>query len=235
MFAGVSSAQAQTAGVCIFDGLSGKLDDGHGHGIQNAQFDASIDIERGSYSFATGGGVGAIEAVCAGVFAGEPEVDINAEISSNGFYDNIICGTGFAHDLDGSGTVIGGTTESVPPVLDSNTISISGAGYEIPFVAGNGPLLIGPNGKPALAALTEQNPPFAPDTHAPTHGPDGAPGTGPPSGMHGDVVSAFTGVGAVHITPRAPDNCVNAAAEADGFNDTDEFLVSGFFVATDLP
>jgi hypothetical protein len=223
----------------VFDGLSGKLSDGHpGHGIENAQFDASLDIERGSYSFSTGGGVGTIQAVCAGVFAGEPEIDLNAQIISNGFYDNIICGTGFAHDLDGDNTIIGGVTDTpnVPPVLDGGeAYTLGNIGYEVPFIDRDGPLLIGPDGKIPLAGLTEAGIwPFGNDTHAPLHGADGVAG-GPFSAQHGLVDSDYTGRGDVHITPRSPDNCFNAFAEDGVFNDTDEFLVSGHFTITDAP
>jgi hypothetical protein len=165
-------------------------------GIENLANDPPLDVDRGSYSFSTGGGAGGLQAVCAGLFAGEPELDTDANIESDGFYDSIICGTGFAHDLDGDNTIVFGTSESVPPVLDATTYSLGNAGYEIPFVAGNGPLLIGPDGKPALSGLSQN---IASDMNAPTHGPDGVGG-----GMHGAVDSSYTGVGAVHITPRAP-------------------------------
>lgn len=213
MFAGISSAQAQTAGVCIFTGLSGQLQANGaavGTGIQNADLDfqqaatlngAPLDVERGSYNF---GGSG----TCAGVLNGAPQTG-TFPITSSGNYDNIVCGTGFAHDLDGNGTNLAalGVSPTNP------------AGYEIPFVAGNGPLLIGPGGKPALAAVTDLLPPEAGSVG--THPHDGAAS----AGIHGNVVSNYVGVGAVNILPTSPDNC---ATSADG--DTDQFNVTGFFV-----
>ena len=210
MFAGVSTASAQlppTAGVCIFDGLSGQLQPG----IDNIAKDLSLDIDRGTYSF-TGDGT------CAGLLNGVPTSG-SFPIASNGNYDNILCGTGFAHDLDG-----GGTTLAALGVSPTNP-----AGYEIPFVAGIGPLLIGPEGKPALAGATDilggvtgvQG----------THLADGAGG-----GLHGSVVSNYVGAGLVSIVPgtaQPPDppneNCIEPSPpDPDG--DTDQFAVNGFFV-----
>jgi hypothetical protein len=231
-----AQAQGPAEVTCIFDGLSGKLDDGHGHGIQNAQFDASIDIERGSYNFSTGGGVATLEAICGGEIGGIGFVGLNAEITSSGFYDNKLCGTGWAHDLDGNSTSISFTSASVPPLLQARAFSLTNIGYEIDFDAGNGPLYIGPDGGIPLSGLSEF---FPADSHAPSHGADGVasgPTPSPFSSMHQNIDSDWIGDGEVHITPRAPDNCLNAAAESDGFNDTDEFLVSGSFtMERDLP
>jgi hypothetical protein len=211
MFAGVSTASAQlppTAGVCIFTGLSGQLQPG----IQNAVPDIPplVDVERGTYNF---GGNG----TCAGLLNGAPQTG-TFPITSAGNFDNIVCGTGFAHDLDGSGTTLAAL--GVGPT--------NPAGYEIAFVAGTGPLLIGPAGKPALAGLSELLPA---DASAPTHPADGVGG-----GMHGTVASNFVGGGLVNIVPgsAAPpnppnENCIEPSPpDPDG--DTDQFAVTGFFV-----
>ena len=247
MFAGISSAQAQipNTGICIFEGLSGTLNAGtsahgaHGHGIQNIASDIANltpnDVERGSYNFTTAGG--AATAVCAGVFNGAPVVEPNASITSDGFYDNILCGNGFAHDLDGDGTVVAGTTD---PNLQ---IGPGEAGYEIPFHGGEGPLFIGPDGKSPLAAHTDNLPPDNQPGSGGLHGdhdPDGNQGPPPPANpRHGNVVSAYTGIGWVAIEPQLPDNCVNAqnpeAGNLDQFGDTDGFTVQGFFVGSQVP
>jgi hypothetical protein len=233
MFAGVSSAQAQTAGVCVFTGLSGTLKAGDGthtpannenHGIENIQADVSrglagsfgLDVERGSYQFSTGAPAAAD---CVGLLNGVPTVALDTTITSNGFYDNIVCGTGFAHDLDSSGTTFAAL--NVGPNAGQDD-----AGYEIPFVAGNGPLLIGPDGKPPLAALTELLP--ADNIEGGAHGVHAADSNGG-TAMHGNVVSDFVGTGAVHIAAVAPDNCGTANDEGT-LNDTDSFEVTGFFV-----
>lgn len=251
MFAGVSTAQAQlTAGVCIFTGLSGELDRGDGNGIQDAVPDVGdglIDVEHGNYFFSTDGGAGDI-ATCAGVFdvpaqIGNQPLVTDVSITSNGNYDNIVCGTGFAHDLDGAQTQVNGQ------LADGTPVSISGAGYEIPFVAGNGPLIIGPGGGVQTPALAEATSLLPRDAGAPSHAFDGT-GAGLLAGEeHGFKTSNYTGVGAVHITPGvAPafdpgnpqgqlqrDNCLSSPANVPNAGDpagfTDSFEVAGFFVA----
>ena len=207
MFAGVQSASAQTAGVCVFEGLAGTLTPG----IPNALTDLNpTDWEQGSYVY------NGNTAVCAGTFNGSPDVGANVSINSSGYYDNLLCGTGFAHDLDGSNTTVSGTG-----VLGTS-ISVSGAGYQIPFVAGVGPLIIGGNQSlPARAG-------------APAHA--GASGL---DANHGGVSSAYTGLGVVQITPGqgAPsptrDNCITPDLSGSGGPDgeTNSFEVKGFFVA----
>jgi hypothetical protein len=206
MFTGVSPAHAQTAGVCIFNGLSGQLQPA----IPNSIPDASFDVERGTYNFSGNG-------TCAALLAGVPVIG-TSPITSVGDYDNISCGTGFAHDLDGNGTSFPGLG-----VSPSNP-----AGYEIPFFFGTGPLLIGPAGKPPLARFTELLPP---DAAAPTHPADGVGG-----GMHGLVLSNYVGHGVVQIVPGTAqppnppnENCIEPSPpDPDG--DTDQFVVNGFFV-----
>ena len=203
MFAGGSSAQAATAGVCVFEGLAGNLNPG----IQDAVPDVlsapvgPLDYEQGTYHY--GGDTG----VCAGVFNNAPQVSPATSITSDGEYDNILCGTGFAHDVDGSGTVISGNGISIGP---------NAAGYQIPFVGGVGPLLIGPNGAPNLSRVA------------------GAPDTG--TAEDGNISSSYVGAGLVQITPgndadapTARDNCL---LSPDG--KTDSFQVKGFFVAAGL-
>ena len=206
MFMGVTSANAAVgdAGVCVFDGLSGTLNPSI-PGIANDP--GLIDVERGSYNFHTGGATGNLGAVCAGVFGGSPDVG-TVDITSDGYYDNIICGTGFAHDLDGAETSLTGTG-----VLGT-TINISNAGYEIPFVGGVGPLLIGPG--PSLAALSEV---LTAGGHA---------ATGPDAG-HGDKTSDWLGAGLVQITPDA----LNGGGDCV-VNDTSEFQVRGLFVGAGI-
>lgn len=203
MFMGVTSANAAVgdAGVCVFDGLSGTLNPSI-PGIANDP--GLIDVERGSYNFHTGGATGGLGAVCAGAFGGSLDVG-PVTINSDGYYDNILCGTGFAHDLDGAQTTIAGTG-----VLGTS-INISGAGYEIPFVAGVGPLLIGPG--PSLAGLV------TPGTHA---GASGADAT------HGAKSSDWAGAGLVQIAP------VNATTGGCVIQDVSEFEVRGLFVGAGI-
>jgi hypothetical protein len=212
MFAGISTASAQTAGVCVFNGLAGTLTPS----IPNALNDPGlIDVEQGSFTY-TGNG-----ATCAGVFNGSPQVDQNVAINSAGFYDNLICGTGFAHDLDGASTTVRGSTG-----LDA-----SGTGYEIPFVGGVGPLLIGGVDNAVATALGSSSVAKAagmPD-HAGVTGADGG---------HGAAAGPYSGLGVVQITPgaagaSADENCITPAGAGGGDGDTDAFQVKGFFVATD--
>ncbi len=202
-----ASAAVGDAGVCVFDGLSGQLNPP----IQDVLSDAGLtDVERGSYNFHSSGATLSVlpHAVCAGRFGGDVDV-AEVEIRSDGYFDNILCGTGFAHDLDGAQTTVVGTG-----VLGTS-INISGAGYEIPFVAGVGPLLIGPG--PSLAGLV------TPGTHA---------GAAVPDGTHGAKTSDWVGTGIVEITPDffgSGDNCV---ASPDG--DTDQFEVHGFFAVAGI-
>ena len=226
MFAGVPSAQAQTtAGVCVFTGLAGGLTP-----IPNITADVGTpDIERGTYSFSTAGGG---TAACAGVFAGAPDVvtteDGTLGIDSDGYYDNIYCGTGWAHDLNGSDTTVRVRATTL------NTV-----GYEIPFVAGVGPLIIGPDDAPATAAASEL---ITAGDHT---GHVTANDVGDEDQSHGTPTdgkdSKFVGGGGVVISagsgepPTVPhDNCFNADDGDSLPNHTNEFLVAGFFVgATD--
>jgi hypothetical protein len=219
MFAGVSSAQAATAGACVFTGLSGSLTPD----IPPVSGDILPDVERGSYNFSTGGATAPVPATCAGVFNDVPLVD-GVSITSSGFYDNVACGTGTAHDLDGNGTTVTGLTTG---------ISITGAGYEIVFAGGNGALQIGGQAgavSDALEALPDdpvqgdQQAQGTPDGDGAYHGVSGATGL---DSTHEGNSSDFTGAGVVNITPVAPGNCVNVAV--------DEFEVAGFFVASDTP
>ena len=238
MFAGVQSAQAQgpTAGVCVFSGLAGGLTP-----IPNITADtATPSVERGTYSFSTAGGG---TAACAGVFEGTAGVATTPNgltIDSEGYYDNIYCGTGWAHDLNGNGTFVR-ITQTIPP---SPGATITGAGFEIPFVAGVGPLLIGPDDAPATAAASELIPPSGDDDHS-SHVTADDVGTedenhGPLGGDGKD--SAYVGGGAVVISagrgepPTVPhDNCFNQDNGNSLPNHTNEFLVAGFFVAADDP
>jgi len=245
------TAQAQTTVTCVFTGLSGTLNAGtsahgsHGHGIQNAQDDAldpATDVERGSYNFQTGPPAAA---TCGGTFNGIPVPATTAVITSSGFYDNIVCGTGFAHDLDGSGTSITAGAIVISPALGDHF------GYEIKFKEGEGKLWIGPDGKPSKAGATELLPPDLDATYpGGVHGVHDQDGASPSSAgwglMHGDVVSNWIGDGHVDIKPGpssavpppAQDNCVNQVNEtgvdnvAPGYNDTDQFRVTGYFTAT---
>jgi hypothetical protein len=146
MFVGSSTASAQSAGGCVFTGLAGNLvDDQNGSaGLPSIQKDLTDpayaspedpqDYEHGTYSYAG-------PATCAGVFNGQtvaPGAN-NATISSEGFYDNALCGTGYALDPAGTGTTIASTDSS------GNPISVTGVGYEIQFAGGHGPLFIGTN------------------------------------------------------------------------------------------
>ena len=203
MFAGVSTAQAQTAGVCVFTGLSGSLTPDI-ESIESDLFPVAFDIERGNYNLASGA---PLNATCAGLFNGVPKVDQNAQIASHGSYDNIYCGTAFLHDLNGDGTTVwfpsgGGIGGSADPI-----------GYEIPFVAGQGPMLIGPKGgRTSLSSRTA----FL-VTDAANSGPQQDPHNQPVSGN-------YTGVGFVHIAPQnLPGGC--------SIEPVNQFTVTGFFIA----
>ena len=235
MFAGVQSAQAQTAGVCVFSGLAGGLTP-----IPNITADtATPSIERGTYSFSTAGGG---TAACAGQFEGQRGVATTANgsltIDSEGYYDNIYCGTGWAHDLNGNGTFVRIGTGTIPP---STGATITDAGFEIPFVAGVGPLLIGPDDAPATAAASGLIGPGGHGAHVTAndvgtedenHGPLGGDGKD----------SKYVGGGAVVISAGSGepptvthDNCFNQDDGDSLANHTNEFLVAGFFVAADDP
>ena len=145
MFVGSSTASAQTAGGCVFTGLAGDLiDDEYGPtGIPSAHHDFTHDSELHDFEFGSYDYSGF--ATCGGVFDGTvvtPSQD-NAFITSNGRYENIVCGTGWALDPDGSNTVV---TVQGPTAA----IEVTDVGYEIPFVGGNGPLHIG-TGLPSTA------------------------------------------------------------------------------------
>jgi hypothetical protein len=229
MFAGVSSAQAADAGVCVFDGLAGNLENEDpltSEGIPPASVDATdangpLDIEQGTYNFSSSGGA---LAQCAGVFKTSTVVfpPTNVTITSAGFYDNIVCGTGTAHDLDGSGTTV---TSAVPP------ISITGAGYEIPFSGGVGPLLIGPG-----PVISNEIPGV--NQHGTGATDDGL------DDSHDNRQSLYNGLGLVQITPgrddatppsaanlTSRDNCVDPRPGPGPKPGVDEFEVKGYFVA----
>ena len=88
--------------------------------------------------------------------------------------DSVLCGTGVAHDVDGDQTTVFGG---------------DGLGYEIPFIAGVGPLLIGPTGAPSIAWLSGTGAHFDPTD------PD------PEDAIHAPVSGDYTGLGVMQITP----------------------------------
>jgi len=195
-FAAGAPASADEA-TCVFSGGGAGLSPG----IQDASADAGlIDVESGSYDFDTATGT----AACAG------EVDLvpfvaPARIISSGFYDNIICGTGFAHDLSGAWTAIYSGPLNASP------------GYEIVFAAGVGKLLIGGAGPSVSGTVTSLLPH---DSATPPH-------------THPAKTSRWVGSGTVEITPgtgvgTGQDNC---AASPDGT--TDAFQIRGFLVMSD--
>jgi hypothetical protein len=174
MFAGTSSASAAAgdAGVCVFTGVSGTLTPS----IPGIQADISdiatnpltvVDIEQGGYNFQ------GTNVLCAGVFNGTPVTPLDpVTLTSAGDYANILCGTGWASDLDGSGTTL------ASPGIGT----VSNVGYQIPFVAGNGPLVIG-------AGVS----------------------TAPPT-LGDPITGDYVGAGAVHITPQnLPGGCSTQA------------------------
>ena len=212
MCAGVSSAQAQTAGVCVFTGLSGSLTPDI-QSIESDLFPVAFDIERGNYNLASGA---PLNATCAGLFNGAPKVDQQAQVVSHGSYDNIYCGTVFLHDLNGDGTTV-----SFP---DGNGIGgwADPLGYEIPFVAGQGPMLIGAKGggRPSLSSRTTF---LLTDTA--NSGPQQDPHVQPVSGN-------YTGVGFVNIVPeRQPIGSDNLAQHGCLTESVNQFTVTGFFIA----
>lgn len=139
MFAGVTSAQAQAGdefAVCVFDGLSGQLDP------PLEQPPGSMG-QHGSYSF-TGDANCAAREADGDVLA--PDADgANVTITSNGEYDNVVCGSGWAYDLGGD------TTTTVTPD-DPAFATIQGVGYEIMFAGGTGPMRIGQGAATAPSA-----------------------------------------------------------------------------------
>ena len=191
MFVGSSTASAAAgdAGVCVFTGLAGNLTDSQNGtaGIPSAQKDfgdgSLHDVETGTYQY---GG----PAFCAGRFNGATvnptSAAPNATITSNGQYHNVVCGTGYASDPTGANTVV-----------TDGTNTITGVGYEIPFIAGNGPLHIG--------------------TGLPSTNPFDAPST--------TISGGYVGSGAVHIQPRSPANCVTTDTPA--FDVTGGFVAVG--------
>jgi hypothetical protein len=210
MFVGSSTAQGATAGVCVFTGLAGTLTPDIPNAIPDIADGNPLDVEKGAYTYASGDGGG--QAVCAGVVGNTPVPPTAATILSNGGYDNIICGTGFAHDANGDASSI-----------TAGALSLGGpgdpGGYQIPFVSGIGPLLVGPNGAPNLGvALT---------------GPNAADGAA-------TITSNYVGTGLVQITPgndadspTVRDNCVSPAGTTGPFSNdgnTGQFQVKGFLV-----
>jgi hypothetical protein len=220
MFAGVPTASAtHNAGVCVFTGVAGNLTDESGAGgIPNIIPDASLDIEQGKYTYNSNDGG---TAICAGRFNDtQPVVANPATISSTGYYDNVLCGTGIAHDIDGSGTSITAGVGSIPQ---------GSAGYQIPFVGGVGPLLIGPDGGPNLAASLP----------GVTNHTDAAAAGDTADASHANSVSSeYVGTGLVQISPgRASNTSVThdtcllpAVPQVGNTGDTDEFEVKGFLV-----
>ena len=201
----------QTPSVCVFTGLSGSLTPD----IQSIESDllalTPLDVERGDYNFSTGA---PLNTACAGEFNGNPRVEQSGTIVSHGSYDNILCGTGFAHDLDGDGTAVSfasgnGIGGSADPI-----------GYEIPFIAGQGPMLIGPKGdRPSLVQLATGNP-LLTSTDTVNSGPQQDPFRRPVGGN-------YTGVGFVNIVPvNLPGGCQSQPV--------DQFTVTGFFIVEDV-
>jgi hypothetical protein len=182
MFVGSSTANAAAgdAGVCVFTGLAGDL----APGIPNIESDLVPDAEGGSYTY---GG----PATCAGVFEGET---VNtgldgATITSSGEYLNVYCGTGIATDSN--------------PNISFGSIAIS-APYVIPFVAGNGPLVIGASVEGLAPAVD-------------------------PSYVGLGAVHITPGRDSDAITAR--DNCVMSPPDDPADDTTDDFQVAGAFVA----
>lgn len=203
MFVGSTTANAavgDAAGACVFTGLAGNLtDDVNGaEGIDSIRDDISdiatnpltvADIEHGTYDYSG-------PAFCAGKFGTAtilPNADgsPNANISSKGEYHNVLCGTGYASDATGDETTI-----------TSGTTVVEDVGYEIPFVAGNGPLHIG----------------------------TGLDSTNPFDEAGTQITGAYAGTGAVHITPD-DDLDLNDGGDNCATVDTNEFQVAGAFVA----
>jgi hypothetical protein len=210
LFGSVQSANAATAGVCVFTGLAGNLTPAIPNAIPDISDLNPLDVEKGSYSYSSAGGGGT--ALCAGVAGTTVVPPTAATILSNGGYDNIICGTGFAHDANGDASSI-----------SAGALSLGGSGdpggYQIPFVGGVGPLLIGPNGAPNLGVVLT--------------GPNAADGAA-------TITSNYIGTGLVQITPGSDadsptsrDNCVSPAGTTGPFSNdgnTGSFQVKGFLV-----
>lgn len=217
MFVGSSTAQAQTAGVCVFTGLAGTLTPDIPNAVPDLLDLNPVDIERGAYTYSSSGGGGT--AACAGLFNGAPQVRPDVIIDSAGGYDNLLCGTGFAHDADGNQTVVRTADGAIQ-------IGPGAAGYQIPFVAGVGPLLIGPK---ATSGIT----PNLGNVVA------GSPNAADPPMT---VTSSYTGAGLVQITPGADsdppqsrDNCITPDLSPTGPDgDTGSFQVKGFFIAENV-
>ena len=116
------------------------------------------DFERNFYDLAG-------PASCSGVVNGAvvaPGVN-NATIASAGIFDSVACGTGWALDPTGANTMIGANVNNVA--------------YEIPFVTGSGPMLIG----------TGQ------ESTDPVHA--------------GRIAGDWAGEGVAHLQPVSPGNC----------------------------
>jgi len=211
MFAGTSSAQA-TAGVCVFEGLAATLEPD----IPPIKTEDLL-LEQGAYEY-TGS-----TAACAGEFGGEPEVSAEVQIDSAGFYDSLLCGTGFWHDLDGSHTVVAGTSLVGPPVdadgADTISIGPGELGHEIAFVASVGALRIGAPGDDGHRSLSSRAGGFHPQA------------AGTRDENHGPISSEYTGVGIVQISPgTGPETALSQNCIAG--DDVSAFQVAGFFVAT---
>jgi hypothetical protein len=219
MFVGSSTANAALGdgGVCVFDGLAGGLTPAIQDTVNDVTGGNPLSIERGGYTF--NGDATCVGTVGGTVFAPTAGPD-NVDLSSVGNYDNIVCGTGTAHDHDGdltSVTAVSGTGVGA---------SIRNVGYEIPFVGGNGPLLIG----------------LGTNISGAVHDLGAVTGHEGPAHAHAPTSGNFAGVGAVHITPgdrRDPvapadsDNCI--ADNGDGDGGTNTFEVAGAFIAAGKP
>ena len=126
MFLGSSTANAVSV-TCVFSGLAGNLTPGIPDAVPDILGGSPQAVDTGTYEYEG-------QATCAGD-RWIPSAPNNAYIVSNGVYDNILCGTGWASDQSGASTtvtqVVGGSDQ------------LWGVGYEISFAAGVGPLLIG--------------------------------------------------------------------------------------------
>jgi hypothetical protein len=240
--AAASAAQAQ-AGVdltCIVNGnatVEAGLSThwGDGHGVQNVSdditdFPAGLDVERGGYNFTA---TEMNEFACSGTLQGTVFAGITGTLHSEGYWDMLTCGTGYAHDLDGSNTSMTFLNGLVTLGTGGNGV----IGYEITFNAGTGHLRVGPDGAPSQAGMFEALPADSDPTYpGGVHGKHDADGDAVRgsslgwSAMHDDMDSTFTGTGSINITPTAPDNCATAQSEGTtNYNDTDAFDVAGSF------
>ena len=214
-----AGAAAGDVVYCTFEGLAGNLTPA----IPNVGRDAAdgnpFDIEQGSYNFNGDG-------TCAGklgatVFGPSQAFPQNASIVSNGLYDNIVCGSGAAHDQAGTGTTI-----VMKPGSVGGGVAFANVGYEIIFWEGDGRLLIG-SGTNYSGQIGD--------------GMGSATGKKGPPHSHHPVAGSWAGSGHVHITPgdrsnapaqppNDPDNCgEDGTVDTDGDGGTDTFEAAGAF------